>query len=210
MKPCLAGYLEGRGLSPSTIALFAEHIRTDERGNTCFLHEDENGVTGWEAKNKGFTGFAGGGEKALFMCRVGEARDKGGQRIIITESAIDAMSCYQLHPSDGIYISIAGGLNKTQPELLRRTLAQYPHARIFIATDNDLPTEQHPKPEGEHYYEVISKLFPPTATVIRARPPEPYKDWNDRLTGRPRQVKPGHAQNILAARSRASELELQH
>jgi hypothetical protein len=210
MKPYRPGYLEGRGLTPSTIELFSEHIRTDERGNTCFLHEDENGVTGWEIKNKGFTGFAGGGEKALFMCRVGEARDTEEQRIVIAESAIDAMSCYQLNPSDGIYISIAGGLNKTQPELLRRTLAQYPHARIFIATDNDLPTEQHPEPEGEHYYEVISKLCPRAATVIRARPPEPYKDWNDKLTGRPRQPKPGHVQNIMEARSSAKEHERLH
>ena len=174
------------------------------------MHEDENGVTGWEVKNKGFTGFVGGGEKALFICRVGEARDTEEQRIIIAESAIDAMSCYQLNPSDGIYISIAGGLNKTQPELMRRTLAQYPRARIFIATDNDLPTPEKPEPEGEHYYEVISKLCPPTATVIRVRPPEPYKDWNDKLTGRPRQPKPGHVQNIIAARSSAKEHERLH
>jgi len=120
------------------------------------------------------------------------------------------MSCYQLNPSDGIYISIAGGLNKTQPELLRRTLAQYPQARIFIATDNDLPTPEKPEPEGEHYYEVISKLCPPTATVIRARPPEPYKDWNDKLTDRARQPKPCHVQNIIAVRNSAKEPERQH
>ncbi len=209
-KPYRAGYLEGRGLPPSTIVLFSDHIRTDERSNACFLHEDETGITGFEVKNKGFTGFAPGGEKGLFMCRIGEARDTEEQRIIIGESAIDAMSCYQLNPSDGIYISIAGGLNKTQLELLRRTLAQYPHARIFIATDNDLPTPEKPEPEGEHYYEVISRLCPPTATVIRARPPEPYKDWNDKLTGRPRQPKPAHVQNLIAARNSAREHERQH
>jgi hypothetical protein len=210
MKPYRLAYLEERGLFLSTLELFSEHIRTDERGNTCFLHGDENGVSGWEVKNKGFTGFSRGGEKALFMCRIEEAMDTEEQRIVIAESAIDAMSCYQLNPSDGIYVSIAEGMNKTQPELLRRTLAQYPHARIFIATDNDLPTKEKQEPEGEHYYEVISKLCPPTATVIRARPLEPYKDWNDKLTGRTRQPKPGHVQNIIAARNSAKEPERLH
>lgn len=215
LQPYKPGYLEGRGLSPDTIAQFAAHMRTGGAyNNTYFLHEDETGITGFEVKNRGgFTGFAGGGEKALFMCRIGEARDTEEQRIIIAESAIDAMSCYQLNPSNGIYLSIAGGLNDTQPELLRRTLAQFPHARIFIATDNDLPTKERPIPEGEHYYEVISKLCPPTATVIRARPQEPYKDWNDKLTGKPRQPKKGelsHVARIGETRSAVTEREHQH
>ena len=143
----------------------------------------------------------------------GEARDTEEQRIIIAESAIDAMSCYQLNPSDGIYLSIAGGLNETQPELLRRILAQFPHARIFIATDSDLPTKERPIPEGEHYYEVMCGLCPPTATVIRARPPEPYKDWNDKLTGKPRQPKKGelsHVARIGETRSAATGREHTH
>src|SRR5206468_1471638 len=132
------GYLEGRKLTPATITLFADHIRTDNSpyGNTCFLHEDEQGITGYEVKNRGFMGFPKGGEKALFMCQIGEAQDTPECHIVIAESAIDVMSYYQLFPSNGMYISIAGGLNPTQPELLRRTLARYPHASIYIATDN--------------------------------------------------------------------------
>lgn len=68
-------------------------------------------------------------------------------------------------------------------------------------------------PEGEHYYEVISKLCPPSVLVIRSRPAEPYKDWNDVLTGRPRQPKKGelaHAARIVEARSAAREREHQH
>ena len=215
MQPYKSGYLKGRKLTPETIAQFTDHIRIDNSsyGNVCFLHEDENGVTGYEMKNMGFMGFAKGGEKALFLCQVGEARDTIEQRIIIAESAIDAMSCYQLNPSDGIFISIAGGLNPKQPELLRRTLAKYPHARIFIATDNDLPTKDHPKPEGEHYYEVIRALCPSTATAIRAIPPEPYKDWNDYLMKRPRQPKKdehGHTVRIVGARSAARDKERIH
>jgi len=194
MEPYSGTYLQGRGLSPETIAAFADHIRISvtkdgKYRNVVFRHDDEDGLSGWEVKNRGLTGFAGGGEKALFLCQAGKAEDTSRQRIIIAESAIDAMSCYQLHPTDGIYISFAGGLNPTQPELLRRTLARYPRARIFIATDNDLPTEKHPNREGEEYYARIRELCPPTATVIRACPPEPFKDWNDKINNRPRQPK---------------------
>jgi hypothetical protein len=213
MHPYDSGYLKERGLSKETIALFADHIRNGGKfNNTCFFHEDESGITGFEVKNRsGFTGFAGGGEKALFQCRVGEAQLL--DCIVITESAIDAMSYYQLHPAEGLYLSIAGGLNPTQPELLRRTLQQYPYANIYIATDNDLPTPEHPVPEGEHYYEIIRDLCPPTATVIRTSPPEPYKDWNDVLTGTPRTPKGeghSHTDRITHKRSTAKEREPAH
>ena len=210
MQPYHSGYLEERGLSQETIALFADHIRTGGKyNNTCFLHEGETGITGFEVKNRGgFTGFAGGGEKALFQCRVGESEPL--ERIVIAESAIDAMSYYQLHPAEGLYLSIAGGLNPTQPELLRKTLARYPNATIYIAKDNDLPTSQHPQPEGEHYYEIIRDLCPPTATVKRASPLEPYKDWNDVLNNKPRTPKNdghGHTERIIRKRSTAKQQE---
>ncbi len=63
MQPYRPGYLEGRGLNPRTIARFAGCIRTDGRSNACFLHQDDNGISGYEVKNKGFTGFVGGGTK---------------------------------------------------------------------------------------------------------------------------------------------------
>src|SRR5712691_6858161 len=72
LRPYRAGYLEGRGLSAATIGTFMEQLRTDERGNVCFRHDDENGLPGWEVKNRGFMGFAPGGNKSLFCCRVGE------------------------------------------------------------------------------------------------------------------------------------------
>ena len=64
-RPYAGGYLESRGLTAATLAAFAERIRTDERGNTVFQHNDREGLTGWEVKNKGFTGFASGGRKVL-------------------------------------------------------------------------------------------------------------------------------------------------
>ena len=68
MRLYAGGYLESRGLTEATIATFAafsDRIRIDWRGNTVFRHDDREGISGWEVKNRGFTGFAAGGRKAL-------------------------------------------------------------------------------------------------------------------------------------------------
>jgi Protein of unknown function (DUF3991) len=116
MQPYKSGYLEGRGLNPRTLGKFAEQIRTDHYGNACFRHDDENGLSGWEVKNKGWTGFAGGGKKALFCCQVSEQLETPPPVIVVAEGAIDALSYYQLNPSDGLYISFAGGLSPEQKQ----------------------------------------------------------------------------------------------
>jgi hypothetical protein len=172
MQPYKPGYLEDRGLNPRTISKFAGHIRTDERGNACFRHDDENGLSGWEVKNKGFTGFAGGGNKALFSCQIGEYPEGKPPIIVITEGAIDTMSFYQLNPTEGLYISIAGNMSPEQEKLLRATLTSYPDALIITATDND--------PEGERYAAIISSM---REGVVRYEPPI-GKDWNDALNNR--------------------------
>ena len=61
-------YLIGRGLGPALLALprFAETLRVDRRGNVLFPHYDRGGLSGFEIKNKGFTGFAAGGTKGLW------------------------------------------------------------------------------------------------------------------------------------------------
>jgi len=171
MPPYRPGYLEGRGLNPRTITRFAGRIRTDGRGNACFLHQDDNGISGYEVKNKGFTGFASGGTKALFMCRVGE-QEGDPQAIAIAESAIDIMSYYQLHPADGLYVSIGGTMSPEQKEQLATLLTSYPSAVVIIATDKDK--------DGERYADFIRAVQP---DAERAEPPI-GKDWNDSVMQR--------------------------
>ncbi len=181
MRPYRPGYLEERGLNPRTIARFGRHIRTDERNNACFLHEDENGVSGYEKKNRGFTGFAGGGTKALFVCRVGE--QEGEPPVIaIAESAIDIMSYYQLHPADGLYVSIGGAMSPEQKEQLTALLTRFPSAVVIIATDKDI--------DGEKYAEFIRSVRP---DADRAEPPI-GKDWNDALNHRQARLKTEQSQ----------------
>ena len=167
--PCRPAYLESRGLTAATIAAFADRVRTDGRGNTVFRHDDLEGLSGWEVKNRGFTGFAAGGRKALFACRAGMQSDGNPPRLVVAESAIDAMSYHQHDPAPALVLSFGGELSPEQGELLLYVLTKYPAAEIVTATDNDA--------QGEDYAALIEAARP---DAVRARPPT-GKDWNDAI-----------------------------
>ena len=167
MRPYSGGYLESRGLTTGTINAATDRIRLDERGNVLFRHDDRDGLTGWEVKNSGFTGFAAGGRKALFGFRVGVEPKAEPPRIVIAESALDALSHYQLNPSPALFLSFGGGLSPEQETLLRHVLSQYPTAEIITATDNDS--------QGETFAALIQSYRPDAS---RAKSPK-GKDWND-------------------------------
>jgi len=163
------GYLESRGIAPATIAACADRIRLDGRGNTVFRHDDLNGLSGWERKNRGFTGFAAGGHKALFAARPGLQARAEPPRLVIAESAIDVLSYHQTDPAPALLLSLAGSLSPEQGELLGHVLAKYPAAAIITATDAD--------EEGEKFAALIQAHRP---DARRARSPR-GKDWNDAI-----------------------------
>jgi hypothetical protein len=167
MSPYAGGYLEGRGLAPATLAAFADRIRTDERGNAVFRHDDLSGLSGWEIKNRGFTGFAAGGRKALFGVRAGIPSQADPPRIVVTESAIDALSFHQIDSAPALLLSFAGSLSPEQGELLRFVLAKYPAAEVLAAMDADA--------QGDEFALLIRSLRP---DACRVRPAQ-GKDWND-------------------------------
>ena len=169
MRPYAGGYLESRGLTAATVNGAADRIRTDERGNTVFRHDDREGLTGWEVKNQGFTGFAAGGRKALFALRAGVPPKSEPPRVAVAESALDILSFYQANPAPALLLSFGGGLSPEQETLLRQVLTQYPAAEIVTATDADA--------QGDRYAALIEAMRP---DAVRARPPK-GKDWNDAL-----------------------------
>ena len=94
-RACLSlPYLTSRGLGPDVLGLpiFAGCIRVDARNNALFPHYDREGLCGFEVKNLNFTGFAPGGVKGLWYSRA-KTTDA---RLVLTESAIDAMSFHVL------------------------------------------------------------------------------------------------------------------
>lgn len=201
-------YLAHRGLSEKTIRDFSHHIKLDARGNVCFRHDDAFGLSGWETKNRNFTGFSGGGKKALFMCDTyppGEVPT----RIAITEAAIDAMSYAQLSRKPGLYVSFSGALSEDQLAQLTVLLENHPHAIIVTATDADA--------QGEKYAMMIHSIRPDAVRSrpgLKSRPGEKFKDWNDVLMARPSspikqksQDSVDHSQNTNPASQRTPDIQ---
>ena len=171
LKPYSNNYLLERGLSAETLQHFSKQIKQDERSNACFLHRNAaGGVIGWEKKNKGFTGFSSGGAKGLFMQKAdGTAKT---ETIVICESAIDAMSFYQLdyNPTDE-YVAIGGAPSLEQLDMLLSVIKQR-YAHVSIALDND--------EAGQALTEKLAVLFEQHSIPYDVIKPE-SKDWNDDL-----------------------------
>ena len=133
-------YLEHERCLPASLLSslrFAGRVRTDGRGNAVFPHFDVAGLCGYEIKNHGFTGFASGGRKGLWFSHTGLS----DRRLVLAESAIDALSYAALFPDAEDrtrYASLGGKPNATQPSLVQSTIARLPErAEIVAAFDAD-------------------------------------------------------------------------
>ena len=177
MRPAAGrhAYLEReRKLSIETLSdpRFIGMVRLDARGNAVFPHYDVDGLSGYELKNEGFTGFAVGGVKAVWH----SSNLRDAPRVVLVESAIDAMSHAQLTgDSQAGYVSIGGAMSPYQRTLVQRVLARAAErgVEIVIATDADQP--------GEKLATEMEALAPAGATLSRQRPAAGFKDWNDQL-----------------------------
>lgn len=90
--------LAERGITCALLELprFARCVLRDYHQNACFPHFDTEGVAGWEIKNRGFTGYVKGGTKGLWFSRTTPT----DLRLVIAESALDALSYAALFPDD--------------------------------------------------------------------------------------------------------------
>ena len=168
-------YLTGRGLGPDVLGLplFAGCVRVDRRNNALFPHYDKEGLCGFEVKNKGFTGFAAGGRKGLWYS---QTKTTDG-RLVLVESAIDAMSFHVLHGDLFTrYMSTSGELNPQQPLLLRGAMEKlHPSAVVVLGFDDD--------EGGEKITQEVEAVAPAGRTLLRMKP-EGGKDWNKILTNK--------------------------
>jgi hypothetical protein len=157
-------------LSTLNCPKFTHRIKIDSHHNAIFPHFSNGQICGYEIKNSNFTGFAPSGKRGLW-CSVWNKSDT----LIITESAIDALSFHALRDADGFfYVSLGGQLGKENLSLIQR-IAQHQPIRIAIATDNDS--------SGEEYYHHIDNALEyfknNGGNVTRITPT--HKDWNDDL-----------------------------
>jgi hypothetical protein len=171
---------------------FAGRVRVDARGNAVFPHFDREGLCGFEIKNRTFTGFASGGTKGLWLSN----EEPGDNRLILCESAIDALS-YAILFSDerARYGSIGGQTNPEQPGLICAAAASMPvNAKIVAAMDADA--------DGRKLADGIREAVELTGRddldcVVHQ--PDGFKDWNDQLRNRPKRSLPFRCQEPSVA-----------
>ena len=156
-----------RRLQPSIIEplIHSGKLYADGRGNAVFLLVAGRAQrpVGAELRGTGprvWRGLAPGTRKDLGYFWIGDA---GSREIVLCESAIDAMSCFQLYPQR-ICISTAGV--RSNPPWLQALLAR--GYELHCGFDADGP--------GDAAAALMMALHP---AVKRLRPPA--HDWNDAL-----------------------------
>jgi Ti-type conjugative transfer relaxase TraA len=175
-------YLEKDRCISASILLdrrFKGRIYQDQRNNIIFPHYDAHGsLTGYEMKNRDFTGFSRGGIKGLWE----STNIDSAQRIVICESAVDALSHAQLTKSGSqtAYLSIGGALSKRQEIQLEDKLhrARNMGVEIVIATDNDKA--------GHELAGTLRQIAPEAKRTI---PGNDKKDWNELLQSQQRSLR---------------------
>jgi len=161
---------------------FRNTWRQDARGNVLFVHRDREGISGFEVKNQGFTGFAAGGIKTCWH----SAAYRSDAMLVVTESAIDALSYYELYPHPHArFISTAGMPSALQLNLLARAAAKMPFgSTVIAAVDADRGGDLLRRVLEPHMSGIGLWFMRHSPTQERA------KDWNDVLRMQRRPLEP--------------------
>lgn len=178
-------YLESRAIHPHVLCSprFADTWRTQSSGtfeNVIFPHRDRQGFCGFEVKNQKFTGFSKGGSKGLWLSNL----SKEDNRLVVTESAIDAISYHQLYPRERTrYVSTGGAWSEKTADLLRAMVSKLPpKSHIIGAFDNDPVKKPGKLPDGERYHRKLQSIVNSTPDVTHERrSPRKIGDWNQVL-----------------------------
>ncbi len=139
-----------RKLDEKTLSVFAPHIAMVQSKlykynfrNIGFAYRTpgEDTIKGYELVNYNYKSFAPGTDKSHAVWLASLA-PKGviPLNVIFAESAIDAMSFYQLYRhrynfAQSLFVSIGGALSHQQAE---QVIQAYPHAKLLTAFDSDL------------------------------------------------------------------------
>jgi hypothetical protein len=200
-------YLEGRGITKSTIAnpQFAGRIlnqlyTVQKEGmpaktyvNTAFPAYHEGRVVGLELKGEGFKGQAPESQftRSLWLSKLPEGRPAAV--LVVSESALDTLSYAQLHPGESaLYASTAGTLTQNKIFELKRLLSEEHIPAIRAAFDNDtqghhfdtrllagLASEQNPmKVVREHEHRLTIEITAAHPAGVQALS-QHLKSYND-------------------------------
>jgi hypothetical protein len=135
-------YLESRGLDNVDHGRFKDTVFTDKHHNAVFPHSNAaSEITGYAMKNTEFDGFSPGGTKSIWKSK----QFKNDNQLVITESAIDALSYAKLmnkrDPQQFFstrFISTEGAFSPEVQEMLKNEIAAMPESvQVIAAFVND-------------------------------------------------------------------------
>jgi len=181
---------EERGIPAALLqhTCFAGRIKMDRHWAAVFPHFDGDGnLCGYELKNSGgFTGFASGGRKGIFLSNTSSS----DRCLVTTESGIDTLSYAVLFGDPNArYASIAGKPTRAQHGIIRAAmLAMQGGAEIVAATDAD--------DAGAQLALLLKEIFDGCGRAdlsFRRDVPAGGKDWNKILTNRSKSLLPYRA-----------------
>ena len=172
-----------RGLSPTIIdaASVAGVLREGPLGSAWFAHFDRAGVVAHvDVRGPTYKGSLTGGLKSLFRLPLNGPLLP---RLVITESAIDALSLAAIENlrGDTLYAATSGGMGPgtiVALEALLVDIAKLPDALICSATDANGPGDRF----ADRHQSLARKFG---VSFARLRPPIEGGDWNEVLRGQP-------------------------
>ncbi|GAA3979756.1 toprim domain-containing protein [Hymenobacter antarcticus] len=139
-------YLHGRGIDDTTIdsPAFQGRIFTaqqNEHKNTAFPLYNEQGLASVEQKNEHYKNLLPLPKNGIWVSHPTEGKETPVARIVVSESAVDSLSHYQLkHEKDAkntLYIATSGTPTEAQVALIQRVIDKQEPKEIVLANDRD-------------------------------------------------------------------------
>ena len=174
IKKHVVDHLEKMGLTRETLEAFRGLIRADRRKNACFASRHPDGrIVGWSLRGTLDRKFRSHyGKKALFYGPYGP-RYPGQEYLVVCESALDAISYWQLfHNEKDIAVSATSGSTGNYMSVVQLARA-LDARRVIIATDDDAP--------GRKQGEDLAAVLDGAGLAWFYHRPRNVKDWNKYL-----------------------------
>ncbi|GAB3243990.1 hypothetical protein GCM10027346_41200 [Hymenobacter seoulensis] len=140
------GYLYSRGITDSTIdsPAFQGRIFTaqqNEHRNTAFPLYNEHGLASVEQKNEHYKSLLPLPKNGIWVSHPTEGKDTPVERVVVSESAIDSLSHFQLKhgqdPRNTLYIATSGTPTEAQVALIQRVIDKQQPREVVLANDRD-------------------------------------------------------------------------
>ncbi|MBF9144536.1 toprim domain-containing protein [Hymenobacter properus] len=139
-------YLHGRGITDETLdsPAFQGRIFTaqqNEHKNTAFPLYNEHGLASVEQKNDHYKSLLPLPKNGIWVSHPTDGKDTPVARVVVSESAIDSLSHYQLKheqdPKNTLYIATSGTPTEAQIALIQRVIDKQAPQEVVLANDRD-------------------------------------------------------------------------